>query len=184
LSLDRVITAGVGVVVLAVMVPWLAPTLIQGLPAADNAQVGDAQSGSSSSNGAGKPDLVPGYSHQVALSADGGGHYLADATINGISVRVMVDTGATIVALTSETARRLGINPAQSSRHVMMSTANGVVSAAVVTLGQVRVGDVDVYDVEAAVLPGDALDINLLGMSFLSKLSRFQSAGGQLVLVQ
>jgi aspartyl protease family protein len=54
----------------------------------------------------------------------------------------------------------------------------------VVTLGQVRVGDVDVYDVEAAVLPGDALDINLLGMSFLSKLSRFQSAGGQLVLVQ
>ena len=83
MSLDRVITAGVGVVVLAVTVPWLAPGLIQGWPAADNAQVGDAQGGSSPSNGAGKPHLVPGYSHQVALSADGGGHYLADATIDG-----------------------------------------------------------------------------------------------------
>ena len=53
-----------------------------------------------------------------------------------------------------------------------------------VKLAHIRLGNVDVYDVDAAVLPPNALSINLLGMSFLGKLSRFQVAGGQLVLVQ
>ena len=53
---------------------------------------------------------MPGCSHQVALGADPSGHYLADATIDGVAIEVMVDTGATIVALTAETARRLGID--------------------------------------------------------------------------
>ena len=184
MSLDRVITFAVGVAVLGVAMPWFAPGLVDGWSTADNAVAQDVQGASSSTADADQPQLVPGYSHQVALSADPSGHYLADATIDGVAIRVMVDTGATIVALTAETAHRLGINPAQSLRRVGLSTANGDVSAALVRLAHVRLGNVDVYDVDAAVLPPNALSINLLGMSFLGKLSRFQVAGGQLVLVQ
>src|SRR4051812_48750386 len=113
LSLDRVITFAVGVVVLGVAMPWLAPGLVSGWSTADNA-VADVQGASSPSDGANQPQLVPGYSHQVALSADPSGHYLADATVDGVAMRVMVDTGATIVALTAETARRLGIDRSRS----------------------------------------------------------------------
>jgi aspartyl protease family protein len=118
------------------------------------------------------------------LSADRNGHYLADATINGITVRVMVDTGATTVAISADTASRLGIAPAQSSYRVAISTANGAVTAAPVIVDHIRVGQIDVYNVQAIVMPPGALSINLLGMSFLSKLSRFEAGGGQLVLMQ
>jgi aspartyl protease family protein len=183
LSLDRVITFSVGVVVLGVAMPWLAPGLVGGWSTADNA-VADVHGASSPSDGANPPQLVPGYSHQVALSADPSGHYLADATIDGVAIRVMVDTGATIVALTAETARRLGIDGSRSVGSVGIETANGSIVATMVKLAHIRLGSVDVYDVDAAVLPPNALSINLLGMSFLGKLSRFQVAGGQLVLVQ
>ena len=184
MSLDRLITFGVGVVVVGVAVPWLAPGLIDGWPAADKAEVETAQGASASADGSNNPQLVPGYSHQVALSADPSGHYLADATVDGVAIRVMVDTGATIVALTAETAHRLGIDGSRSVGSVGIETANGSVIATMVKLAHIRLGNVDVYDVDAAVLPPNALSINLLGMSFLGKLSRFQVAGGQLVLVQ
>ena len=67
---------------------------------------------------------------------------------------------------------------------VGIDTANGSIIATMVKLAHIRLGNVDVYDVDAAVLPPNALSINLLGMSFLGKLARFQVAGGQLVLVQ
>ncbi len=120
----------------------------------------------------------------MALSADRNGHYVADATVNGIALRVMVDTGATTVALTDDTARRLGIAPAEGSYRLPIATANGSVGAAPVTLRHVRIGDIDVDDVAAVVMPPGALPVNLLGMSFLGRLSRFQVAGGQLVLVE
>jgi aspartyl protease family protein len=96
----------------------------------------------------------------------------------------MVDTGATAVALSAESARRLGIRPPQSAFRMPIDTANGIAYAAPVKLGEVRIGNVSVRNVEAIVVPGDALSINLLGMTFLSRLSRFEVAGGQLVLTQ
>jgi aspartyl protease family protein len=172
------------VVVASLAVPWLAPALIDGWLTADNAGVEAARDGSAPADASNKSEPVPGYGHQVALGADPSGHYLADATVNGVAIRVMVDTGATIVALTAETARRLGIAPSSSAVRVGISTANGNVSAGLVKLAHVRLGNVDVYDVDAAVMPPGALSVNLLGMSFLGKLSRFQAGGGQLVLVQ
>jgi aspartyl protease family protein len=122
--------------------------------------------------------------HRVALRADARGHYTATATVNGRSVPVMVDTGATAVALSADSARSLGIRPPPSAFRLPVSTANGVVAAAPVTLREVRIGGVSVRNVEAIVVPGDALGINLLGMTFLSRLSRFEVADGQLVLTQ
>lgn len=176
MSLDRLIIFGVAIVAVSLAMPYLAPGLLETQMAAIDK--------SANTDEGKKPGPVPGYTHQVVLSADRAGHYQADATINGISVHVMVDTGATIVALTGETARRLGIDTSRSTGHAVLSTANGAVMASIVNLDQVRIGNVSVSNVEAAVLPSGALDINLLGMSFLKKLARFQSAGDQLVLVQ
>ena len=124
----------------------------------------------------------PSVGRQVTIPADAGGHYVVDATIDGRTVKVMVDTGATIVALTSGTARRLGIFAGALTRRV--TTANGIVDAAPVSISEIRVGDISVRNVEAIVIPGDDLAVDLLGMSFLSRLSGFKASDGRLVLVE
>jgi aspartyl protease family protein len=121
---------------------------------------------------------------RVALAADAQGHYQADALVNGRTIPVVVDTGATTVALNAATARRLGIHLTRRDYSVPLSTANGTVSAAPVTLAEVRIGGVSVRNVAAVVVPGEVLAVNLLGMSFLGRLTRFEVAGGQLVLVE
>lgn len=114
------------------------------------------------------------------LFADGDGHFTARATINGTAVDLLVDTGATLVALTEADARRLGLTPDSYPHRV--ATAGGEAAAAVVRLKDVAIGPVRVRDVEAMVLEGDALPHSLLGMSFLSRLRGYQADGGRLVL--
>lgn len=120
---------------------------------------------------------------KVAIPADESGHYFANAIVNGHSIEVVVDTGATSVALTSETARRLGLKLDVSDFDMPISTANGVIAAAEVTLSEIRVGSITLRNINAMVVPGDALGVNLLGMTFLNRLTRFEVAGGQLLLV-
>jgi aspartyl protease family protein len=91
---------------------------------------------------------------------------------------MMVDTGATLVILSREDARWAGINPTQEEYAMPATTAKGVVLLAPVVLDEVVVGEVAVRNVPAAVLPDNTLQVGLLGMSFLSKLSRFEVAGG------
>jgi aspartyl protease family protein len=121
---------------------------------------------------------------KVAIDADKRGHYVTAATINGRAIEVMVDTGATTVALTAGTARRLGISPPESDYRATVSTANGTVKAAPVRLSAVRVGGIEVRDVAALVVPDSALAFNLLGLSFLNRLSRVEVGKGQLVLAE
>ena len=121
---------------------------------------------------------------RVTISADASGHYLVDARINGRVVPAMVDTGATVVALSADTARRLGIVPPRSALTRPVATANGVVDAAPATLTEVRIGRIVVRNVEALVIPGDGLTVDLLGMSFLGRLQKFESSGGRLILIQ
>ncbi len=96
----------------------------------------------------------------------------------------MVDTGASVIALTAADAAALGIHPAQRDFTVAINTANGIVPAAPVRLDIVEIGGVVVRDVAAVVMPDTALSENLLGMSFLSRLRRFEYAEGKLVLEQ
>lgn len=94
----------------------------------------------------------------------------------------MIDTGASVIALTANDAKRLGIFPSFNDYTARVQTANGTVKAAPVTLGSVDVGGLVVRDVQALVMPNNALSENLLGLAYLTKLKRFEYAGGKLVL--
>ena len=121
---------------------------------------------------------------RASISAAPDGHFYIDAIINGRSVPVVVDTGATVVVLTEATANQLGIFPPRSAFKQRVQTANGEVSAALVRLREVRLDGVRVADVEALVLPGESLALSLLGMSFLGRLAKFEAAAGKLILTQ
>jgi aspartyl protease family protein len=124
------------------------------------------------------------FAREVRLRADPQGHFILDAAINDRPASFMADTGATLVVLTYEDAARLGLSPHSLDFSGLAQTANGVSRVAPVMLDRVRVDDILVRDVPAAVAEKGALDTNLLGMSFLSRLKSFQMQGHELVLVQ
>ncbi|HKY85759.1 MAG TPA: TIGR02281 family clan AA aspartic protease [Pseudorhodoplanes sp.] len=120
----------------------------------------------------------------VTIPRDARGHFQVDARVDGRRVGFMVDTGASTIALMASEAKRLSIHPSASDYNVSVRTANGTVKAAPVNLAMVEVGGLVVRDVRALVVPDTALSENLLGLSFLTKLRRFEYAGGKLVLEQ
>jgi aspartyl protease family protein len=130
-----------------------------------------------------KPSLdAPSLYSATELKADSNGHYFAKADINGTTIAVMVDTGASGVALSYEDAEKVGLRPHGLDYDTPINTANGIVKAARVKLRRVDVDNVRVRDVEGVVLPEGALRGSLLGMSFLSRLSSFRIENGVLYL--
>ena len=121
---------------------------------------------------------------RVTLGADSRGHFGIAPTINGVRIPMLVDTGASSVVLTGKDAHVIGINPASTDFAVKMATANGIVLVAPVMLKEIAVGDIVVRDVRAVVVPEDRLQMSLLGMTFLSKLSRFEVTGDRLILTR
>jgi aspartyl protease family protein len=105
---------------------------------------------------------------EIVIPAGPGGHFITAGTINGRPVQFMVDTGATLVALGQADAERLGLDW-RSGQRAMMQTANGAAPALLLTLNAVRVGDVELANVQAVVMPM-AMPHVLLGNSFLSRL--------------
>lgn len=108
-----------------------------------------------------------GQGSQIVLTASSGGHFLTLGSINGRSTQFMVDTGATSVALSADEARRMGIDFEKAPRSYG-STANGTIMLYRVKLSSVRIQDVEVHDVDAAVLPQGMPHV-LLGNSFLTR---------------
>ncbi|MFO1252603.1 MAG: TIGR02281 family clan AA aspartic protease [Inhella sp.] len=104
---------------------------------------------------------------RIVLSAGEGGHFVTQGSINGHSVRFLVDTGATNVAIGIDDARRMGLRY-QNGQRIQARTANGVAQAYVLTLDSVRIGEVEVGGVEAMVLMS-SMPVALLGNSFLSR---------------
>jgi aspartyl protease family protein len=123
------------------------------------------------------------YSRTVTLNGDRYGHFQADVRVDGRSVEFLVDTGASTVALNEKSAAKLGIYPSARDYTVRTQTANGIGKAARVRLNRVELNGITVHDVEALVMPDDALSINLLGMSFLSRV-KWTHDRGRLVLEQ
>jgi aspartyl protease family protein len=119
----------------------------------------------------------------VVLKRTRDGHFQVNARVDGRPITFLVDTGASHIALRESEARRLGIYVSHSDFTVKVNTANGVARAALVRLRSVEVGDILVRDVVALVHPDAALGVNLLGMSFLSRV-RWTHERGQLVLEQ
>jgi aspartyl protease family protein len=118
----------------------------------------------------------------ATLTADSQGHFVADGQINGGSIRFLVDTGATAVSLSSADASRLGIDY-RKGQPGLMGTANGAAVAYKVKLDSVRVGDITVNNVDAAVLEGNQMPFALLGMSFLNRTD-MKRAGQTMVLIK
>jgi len=125
-----------------------------------------------------------GSDREVRLRADANGHFVFKATINGRLANFVADTGATYVVLTYDDARRLGLSPQTLDFSAPVQTANGITHVAPVTLDRVRVEDITVRNVPAAVAEKGVLATNLLGMSFLRQLKSFHIEGNELVLVQ
>lgn len=121
---------------------------------------------------------------EVALRAGMDGHFHVQALINGTNVRLLVDTGASDVALSASDAARLGIDMSTLRFDRLYNTANGTVPGARVVLDEVRVGSLTVRNVDASVTRGDGLSQSLLGMSFLRQLSAVQFDGDRLILRQ
>ena len=116
---------------------------------------------------------------RIVLPANSGGHFMTAGAINGRTVNFMVDTGATLVSISAADALRIGLDYKQSSP-VQINTANGVGRAFRVRLNTVRVGDVEVYDVDALVSE-QPMPYVLLGNSFINRFS-MQREGDQMVL--
>jgi aspartyl protease family protein len=116
------------------------------------------------------------------LEATKNGHFVTEAFINNRAVRVLVDTGATAVALSFEDAVKTGLSPQTLAFDVPVSTANGEARAARVMLREVEIDNVRVHDVEGLVLQKGALNGTLLGMTFLSRLRSFSVENGKLLL--
>jgi aspartyl protease family protein len=127
---------------------------------------------------------VSGFDRIVFLKAGANGHFEAEAYIEGKPVVVLVDTGATGVALTYEDAESIGLSVRDSDFTHVSRTANGNARIAPVTLASVRIGDIEVKDVKAFVAEPGKLFATLLGMTFLSRLERVDIRGSELVLQQ
>lgn len=110
------------------------------------------------------------------------GHYQADATVNGVSIPMMVDTGATTIALRFEDAERLGLNPEGMDFAYTVMTANGPARTAYVTLPEIEVAGIKRTNVRAGIAERGKLGESLLGMNFLSSLSSFTIAGDEMKL--
>ncbi|MEO0543300.1 MAG: TIGR02281 family clan AA aspartic protease [Pseudomonadota bacterium] len=110
------------------------------------------------------------------------GHYVGDFRLNNYRVKGLIDTGATTIAINESTARRAGIYLNRDEFKYTVNTANGAVRAARATINNVQIGQIRVAEVEAAILPDEALDIVLVGMSFMNRLRGFEYDNGQLVL--
>jgi len=106
----------------------------------------------------------------VTLYPDRGGHFFVDGLVNGANIRFMVDTGATVVAMSSAVANRIGIDYRKHGRPGMASTPAGYVSTYNITLGTVQVGGITLHNVAGSVIEGSHPREALLGMSFLGHL--------------
>lgn len=143
-----------------------------------SATTGESAKRSASSRTASNPKS-PGI---VALSADRGGHFEVSALINGKHVNLMADTGASLVALSYAEAKRLGLNPEKLPFNGISMTANGQAKIKITKLDTVKVGGILLRDVKVAIAEPGKLSTNLLGMSFIGRLSKFELKGRQLVL--
>jgi aspartyl protease family protein len=120
----------------------------------------------------------------LSIPRDARGHFETEGRIEGQRIGFMVDTGASVIALNETSAARFGLRPSRGDYNAKVTTANGTIQAARTRLAMVDIGGLVVRDVDAMVLPDEALSENLLGLSFLSKLKRFEYANGTMVLEQ
>jgi aspartyl protease family protein len=124
---------------------------------------------------------IPADRQRAVLAGNNQGHFVTTGSINGIGVRFLVDTGATVVSMSLDEAKRLGINY-QAGQKTMTMTANGVVPSYKVKLDSVKVGEIDLTNVDGMIVPAP-MGVVLLGMSFLNR-TEMKRDGDQMTLTR
>jgi aspartyl protease family protein len=123
---------------------------------------------------------VAGRELRVRMASDG--HFWVDASINGVKRRMLIDSGATITALSDGTARTARVESGTGLTPVVLRTANGATPARVGAIDELRVGNIVARNLRIVTAPGLG-DLDVLGMNFLSKLESWRVEGRTLVLV-
>ena len=124
---------------------------------------------------------APTPANEMVLRPGRGGHYYVTADVGQAEVRFLVDTGASLIALSADDAERIGLEPDSLDYNGVVQTANGTTRVAPVTLDEVRIGQMEVDRVEAIVSQAP-MGMSLLGMSFLRRLEGYRVEDGNLVL--
>ena len=124
--------------------------------------------------------VVEGRETRVPLAPDG--HFWLRATVNGAPVNFLVDTGATLTAVSAETAERIGLEPRGAGIPVRMQTANGSVAAQLTTIDDLEFGNVAARGIDAIIAPGLG-PTNVIGMNVLSRLASWRVEGRTMILV-
>jgi aspartyl protease family protein len=124
--------------------------------------------------------VVEGGETRVALAPDG--HYWLRATINGVPANFLVDTGATLTAVSEETAEAAGLDERRGAIPIRMQTANGAVTAHVATIDELRFGNVAARGLDTVIAPNIG-PTNVIGMNLLSRLASWRVENGTLILV-
>lgn len=119
---------------------------------------------------------------EVRIPMSPTGHFVATVSINGFKRRMLVDTGATVTALSTDTAAAAGLKPDPVLVPVILQTANGAVRAQTSTVPELRIGSIVARDLKVVVSPSFG-DLDVLGMNFLSKLASWRVEKNVLVLV-
>lgn len=123
---------------------------------------------------------VEGRETRIKLANDG--HFWLQASVNGQPHRFLIDTGATLTAISEDTAIAAGVPQKSLRRTILMRTANGSVQAELTTIGELRFGNIVARDLDAVVAPGLG-ETNVIGMNLLSRLASWRVEGGTLILV-
>jgi len=161
------------------LVGWLAPTLPTASIGAQSGAGGTEQPHVESQLAVSRAD--DWLAGQSVLRRQSDGHFYADATVDGQQVRFLVDTGASIVALTGADAEALGIYWDEEDLRPIGRGASGVVRGLPARIARMDVGGLEARDVEAAIIP-EGLDVSLLGQSFLSKIENVEISGDEMRL--
>ena len=123
---------------------------------------------------------VEGGETRVPMAEDG--HFWVEALVNGSPRRFLVDTGATLTAVSDELAAESGVEPSPGRMPVRLRTASGTMTARMATLDDLAFGNIVARDLDAVIAPGIG-GLNVLGMNFLSRLKSWRVEDGELVLV-
>jgi len=123
---------------------------------------------------------VVGGETRIHQSPDG--HFWVRVTVGGVKQRMLVDSGATVTALSARTAAAMGLEPSTGIVPVLLTTANGTVRAQTVTVPELRLGSIVARDLSAVVSPAFG-DVNVVGMNFLSRLKSWRVEDNTLILV-
>ena len=122
---------------------------------------------------------VAGDTTRIPLSPDG--HFWINAQVNGEPRRFLVDTGATLTAISSNTALSAGIEPGPMDRSLILQTANGAVAAQTAVIDELRFGNIVARDLDAVITPGMG-ETNVIGMNLLSRLASWRVEGRTLIM--